>query len=121
MTLIEMIWNRKIRGFFNDKTMVYASRRTKDHYCFKYKGWGVQKSIIKRLAELGCKTVRIVYEDTDGTLKPIDTPFSNYITNGREDWLGKYDGLQIFLPAIYFKPKKELPAIRVEEFKLFGW
>lgn len=114
-----MNWNGKLCGLFNTKTKIYTSRRTQKHFCFKYNGWGIQKIFIEQLAQLRCKIVRIEILDTDGTIKPIDTPFINYMNNGIEACLNKCDGIQVFLPISFFKPMDKTAAL--ESFNLFGW
>jgi hypothetical protein len=55
----------KIIGEYNPDQKIFRKRvKHATHYFRKYNAYGIQKAAVDRLAELGCKEVRIKEEDT---------------------------------------------------------
>jgi len=57
----------KLVGKLNIADGVYTSHRTTKHYMFIKKGYGISISILKKLETDGCKTIRLVVEESTGT------------------------------------------------------
>lgn len=87
----------KYWGYWDEATKTYVSRRRPEHYCRKYKGWGVQLSVFEMLKRQRCD--RIVIDLPDGYRV---SRFSDWVKYGRIDCLNPADGEQIFLHEKYF-------------------
>ncbi len=92
----------KIVGHFDDKSKTYTKNvEERKHKMWKYRGYGIQNSIVIRLQKLGCKKVIIKELDTK---KTFEAKFSQYLETSKVYDFGH--GEQAFVPT---SEMKELP------------
>jgi hypothetical protein len=75
---------------------VYVSKRKSEHFCFKYRGYGIQKDLFDRLIVANVNVIRIETEKGKYVAK-----INVWKEKGITATLRKEDGEQIFLPLEY--------------------
>ena len=90
---------------------VYRTERdTRDGYCVKHQGWGVQESIYERLLARRLRTKMIEYIQVTSAGKYGNIVYISdiaaWVKFGVRDTLREKDGRQIFLHKNHFRKKE---------------
>lgn len=84
--------NGKVVGVLHTDKVYRKKVDSKKHRMRMFDGYGIDKTIVSKLREAGCKEIRILETDTNVI---YSTPFENFELHGIEK---NFDGVQIFIP-----------------------
>lgn len=76
-------------------------RTTRDsgrHFCYKHKGYGIQKGLLRRLENMGVGRILMTIFDS-GRWVRFSVPVRAWLEEGIHDTLNPDDGEQVFLPS----------------------
>ena len=91
----------KTIGYVNE-TNQFISRRTKEHFFVKYKGFGLSLNIITKLRNMYVNEVIILFVRGDGTTSKYKTHIINFLKHGITHINLEHD-YQKILPLTYFE------------------
>lgn len=77
---------------------IYFTKRAKEHYCYKYGGYGIQKDLFDMLLKEGVQEIWINTED-----KRLISKIEVWEKKGIVATLREEDGEQIFLPKNFMR------------------
>lgn len=94
---IKIQFNGEMRtiGRINDETFV--KRVSKQHFCRKYSGFGINYEAFKKYLRDGdVLDIKVIYEREDGTEEVLVSSLQTWVKHGEVDQLGSFPK-QIFL------------------------
>lgn len=99
----KIMWNGRLCGHIQKNR--YVSERTADHYCIKYRGWGIQEVIVERLQREGVDEIEIWYRSQDGKRVVYVISMKEFLEWKIRDCLTPEDGYQLFVSDDHWEKK----------------
>jgi len=102
---------RYVKGYFGEQwgwieNDVYITiRNRQSHYCFKYRGWGIEYDLFKQLEPLNVMYVKIICHDGSEVYNIVSS-ISIWKKHGKVDRLNPQCGKQIFLEEKHMEVRR---------------
>ena len=98
---IDITYLNKFVGIYNEATRTYISHRKIQHYFRKFDGYGMSYGTIRKLIDMGCLYVVILFHTNKDKIIKYKTTIKTFLENG-EVYIDKENDCQRILPKIYF-------------------